>query len=336
MKPISLNEHPNIYDVLVVGAGIAGLHALYKLNRLGFRVRAIEMGGGVGGTWYWNRYPGARCDTESVQYSYGFDDMLQEEWEWTECFASQTEILRYLNHVADRFDLRGDIDFNTKVAVADYDDKSRVWTLRSEDGKSYRARFCVMASGCLTAAPNLPEISGLQKFNGNVYYTARWPHEEVSFHDQRVAVVGTGSSGIQVIPEIARQADHVQIFQRTANYSIPARNGPIAQEYRQQWKKHHRELRQKARSSRTGTLFDLNDQSAMSVDPETREKIFSEHWARGGANFMVSFNDMLTNETSNEMAADFVRRQISKTVKDPELVEKFEVDPIGWTGTGVT
>jgi cyclohexanone monooxygenase len=308
-------------DALVVGAGIAGLYSLYKLRSLGLKARAAEMGDGVGGTWFWNRYPGARCDTESVQYSYSFDDKLQEEWCWSERFAAQPEILKYLDHVADRHDLRRDIDFSTEIASAHYDEAANTWTARSKDGKVYRVRFMIMASGCLTAAPSMPDIKGLRDFKGEVYYTARWPTTEVTFGGKKVAVMGTGSSGIQVIPEIAKRAEHLRVFQRTPNYSLPARNTPMPQEHAEYWRKNYKELREKARH--LGTLFDFGTQGAMEVDDETRERIYQERWERGGANFMVSFNDLIRNDKSNETAADFVRRQIKQMVKDPEVAEKL-------------
>jgi len=217
------------YDVVIVGAGFAGLYMLHRLRELGFWARVYEAGGGVGGTWYWNRYPGARCDVESLEYSYSFSEELRREWEWTERYAAQPEILRYLNHVADRFDLRRDIQFDTKVTSATFDESEDLWTIEIDGGSRVSAKFCVMATGCLSAA-KVPEYQGLDAFQGKWYHTGRWPHEGVDFTGQKVAVIGTGSSGIQSIPVIARQASQLYVFQRTPNFSLPAQNGPLPAE----------------------------------------------------------------------------------------------------------
>ena len=205
------------FDVLVVGAGFAGMYMLHRLRAIGLRARVLEAGSDVGGTWYWNRYPGARCDIESMQYSYQFSDPLQQEWQWSERYATQPEILRYANHVADRFELRRDIRFDTRVEAATFDEEAGRWLIATSDGSRFEATFCVMATGCLSA-PNLPDFPGRTSFEGPTYLTGRWPHEEVDFTGLRVAVIGTGSSAIQSIPIIARQAARLYVFQRTANY----------------------------------------------------------------------------------------------------------------------
>ena len=209
------------YDAVIVGAGFAGLYMLHRLRGLGLSVRVFEAGGGVGGTWYWNRYPGARCDVESMEYSYQFSDELQQEWEWTERYAPQAEILSYLNHVADRFELRPDIQFDTRVEALAFDEDSGKWTVTTSDGGQTTARFCVLATGCLSS-PNLPQIKGMKSFGGATYHTAKWPHDGVHFDGQRVAVIGTGSSGVQSIPVIAKEAGQLFVFQRTPVYSVPA------------------------------------------------------------------------------------------------------------------
>src|SRR5258706_10033148 len=220
------------YDVVVVGAGFAGIYMLHRLRGLGLTVRVYEQGGDVGGTWYWNRYPGARCDVESMQYSYSFSDELQQEWDWSERYAPQTEILRYANHVADRFKLRPDIQLDTRVDRAVFDESANTWSVATSDGKTVIAKYVVLATGCLSNA-RMPDIKGLPDFKGKVYHTGHWPHEPIDFTGQRVAVIGTGSSGIQSVPVIAEQASHLTVFQRTANFSIPARNAALTSDERQ-------------------------------------------------------------------------------------------------------
>src|SRR5579864_1635910 len=233
--PDASHSVPRQLDVAIVGGGLAGLYAIHRLRGIGLKVRAYEAGSGVGGTWFWNRYPGARCDIESLQYSYSFSEELQQEWQWTERYAAQPEILRYLNHVADRFDLRRDIQFDTKVTSAAFDESESRWTIATDGGQRVSARFCVMATGCLSVA-RVPEYKGLDTFQGKWYHTGNWPHEGVDFTGQTVAVIGTGSSGIQSIPEIARQASHLYVFQRTPNFSLPAQNGPLTPEVLEDWK----------------------------------------------------------------------------------------------------
>src|SRR5437879_5282891 len=217
---------PEKFDAIIVGAGIGGLYAICRLRKFGRKVRAFEAGTGVGGTWYWNRYPGCRCDVESMEYSYSFSDELQQEWYWPERYGTQPEILRYINHVADRFDLRRDIEFNTRVKEASFDSTTTTWTVKTDKGHTATARFCVMATGNLST-PRTPNYPGLERFKGKWYHTGLWPHEGVDFSGLRVGVIGTGSSGVQSIPIIARQAKHLHVFQRTANFSLPARNAPI-------------------------------------------------------------------------------------------------------------
>jgi len=308
-------------DVAVVGAGFAGLYMLLRLRRLGFSVRVFEAGSDVGGTWYWNRYPGARCDVESMQYSYSFDEDLQQEWSWSERFATQPEILRYINHVADRFDLRRDIQFNTRIESMRFDGASNTWALTTDDGNAIEASFCVMATGCLSAA-RMPDIKGRDDFKGAVYHTGAWPHEGVDFSGLRVAVVGTGSSGIQAIPEIAKLALSLHVFQRTPNFSIPARNAPLTSAYVNEWKSEYAERRRLAREeTRSGTIYDFATKSALEVGDEERQREYAARWKKGGANFMHSYNDLAVNETANKTAADFVRDQIRATVKDPAVAE---------------
>src|SRR4051794_40139950 len=231
------------YDVVVVGAGFAGMYMLHKLRGLGLSVRVYEQGGDVGGTWYWNRYPGARCDVESMQYSYSLSDELQQEWDWSERYAPQPEILRYANHVADRFDLRSDIQFNTRVERAVFDEATKLWSVTTSDGKTVLAKFVVLATGCLSNA-KMPDIRGIDRFKGKVYHTGHWPHEEVDFTGLRVGVIGTGSSAIQSVPIIAEQASRLTVFQRTANFSIPARNAALSEQERESFRSRYPEIRQ--------------------------------------------------------------------------------------------
>jgi cyclohexanone monooxygenase len=308
------------FDAVAVGAGFAGLYMLYRLRELGLSARVYEMGDGVGGTWYWNRYPGARCDVESMQYSYSFSEELQQEWVWTERYPSQAEILRYINHVADRFGLRSDIQLNTRVTAAQYDEAADRWQVETDRGERVRAKFLIMATGCLSAA-RLPDIKGLETFKGKWYHTGDWPHERVDFAGQRVGVIGTGSSGIQAIPVIAADAQHLYVFQRTPNFSIPAHNQPLPSERQQEWKQNYAEHRRRARETRSGILYDYGQRSALEVSEEDRQREFEARWARGGANFTHAFNDIFFKREANDTAAEFVRAKIRSIVSDPNAAE---------------
>ncbi len=325
MTPIhTAKQHPvdpvEPVDAVVVGAGFAGLYMLYRLRQLGLKARVFEAGDGVGGTWYWNRYPGARCDVESMEYSYSFSEQLQQEWEWTERYPKQEEILRYVNHVADRFELRSDIQFETRVTAASYNDDSGNWTVRTDRGDAVEARFFISAGGCLSAG-RVPDIPGLDGFKGKWYHTGNWPHQAVDFTGQRVGVIGTGSSGIQAIPAIARQASQVVVFQRTPNFSIPALNRPLPLEEQQAWKADYAEHRTKALSTRSGMLFEYGQKAALEVSEDERQAEYERRWKRGGANFVHAYNDLLVNRQSNDGAAEFVRNKIRSTVNDPKVAE---------------
>ncbi|MFM1887557.1 MAG: hypothetical protein RL026_2714 [Pseudomonadota bacterium] len=307
-------------DAVVVGAGFAGLYMLYRLRGLGLRARVFEAGGGVGGTWYWNSYPGARCDIESMEYSYQFDEALQQEWVWSERYATGPEILRYLNHVADRYNLRKDIQFNTRVTGAVHDDASGLWKVGLSDGSTLTSRYCIMATGCLSAA-NLPDIPGRDSFAGKIVHTGNWPRDGIDFSGKRVAVIGTGSSGIQVIPEIARTAAHLTVFQRTASYSIPARNAVLDPEVQAEVKRGYKAMRQRVALMPIGAEFFHRDVSALAEPAEARLAVMEERWQRGGTSFGAAFNDLMVNEDANKIAADFVRDKIRSTVKDPATAE---------------
>ncbi|PYM14309.1 MAG: cyclohexanone monooxygenase, partial [Candidatus Rokuibacteriota bacterium] len=307
-------------DAVVVGAGFAGLYALYRLRGLGFTVRVYEAGAGVGGTWYWNRYPGARCDVESMDYSYSFSEELQQEWRWTERYAPQPEILAYLNHVADRFDLRRDIQLDTRVTSMVFDEAATRWTIETNRGDRVSARFCVMATGCLSAA-QIPKIPGLESFEGRWYHTGYWPHEGVDFTGQRVAVIGTGSSGIQSIPKIAEQAAHVFVFQRTPNFSVPAHNAPLDRDAESRVKAHYVEFRKKARESRFGFVVEGSKDSALTATAEERRREYDMRWRRGGLGFMATYSDLLINQDANDTAAEFFREKIRSIVRDQKVAD---------------
>lgn len=317
-------------DAVIVGAGFSGLYLLHRLRNLGFSTRVFERGDDVGGTWYWNRYPGARCDVESMQYSYSFDEALQQEWQWGEKFSGQPEILAYAQHVAERFDLRKDIEFETSVAAAHFDEDLQRWTVTTDRGETVSARFFVMATGCISTAQT-PEIDGLGEYQGNTYHTGNWPHEPVDFSGQRIAVIGTGSSGIQSIPVLAEEAAHVTVFQRTPNYSIPSQNEPMHPEYESSWKQDYQAKREEMRYTSHGSLKDLNDKPALSVSEEERQQTYAERWKIGGAGYLGSFNNLLTDQEANDTASEFVREQIRSIVKDPETAELLapKTYPIG-------
>jgi cyclohexanone monooxygenase len=319
------------YDVVVVGAGFAGMYMLHRLRGLGLSVRVYEQGSGVGGTWYWNRYPGARCDVESMQYSYSFSDDLQQEWNWSERYAPQPEILRYANHVADRFNLRSDIQFNTRVDQAAFDESTNIWSVTISDGNTVAAKFVVLATGCLSNA-RMPDIKGIDQFKGKVYHTGHWPHEPVDFKGLRVGVIGTGSSGIQSVPMIAEQAKHLTVFQRTPNYSIPAHNAKLTEQERQEFRQNYPEIRRFAREeSKNGIYTDLPDRGALDDGDNQRRARYEARWQRGGLTFMSVYNNLALDKAANDTAADFVREKIAEIVKDPRTAKLLQPTtyPIG-------
>ena len=319
------------YDAIIIGAGFSGLYMLHRLRGLGMSARVYERGSGVGGTWYWNRYPGARCDVESVQYSYSFSDELQQEWQWTERYAGQPEILRYANHVADRFDLRRDVELNTNVISAEFDETDNRWTVTLEGGRCVSAQHLVMAVGCLSNA-RTPDFPGLASFRGKVFHTGEWPHEGVDFTGLRVGVVGTGSSAIQSIPAIADEAKHVTVFQRTPNYSIPARNYPLSEDEKRAWAENYREFRRRAREEmRNGIVSEIPQKGALEDSDNERERTYEFRWARGGLTFMTAYNNLALDKSANDTAAEFVRNKIGETVKDPAVAKLLQPTtyPIG-------
>ena len=322
MPDASHGPAPRQLDVAIVGGGLAGLYAIHRLRGMGLKVRAYEAGSGVGGTWFWNRYPGARCDVESLEYSYSFSDELQQEWKWPERYGTQPEILKYINHVADRFDLRRDVQLNTRIKSALFDSKTSEWTLKTDTGEEIRARYCVMAAGNLST-PRVPDFKGIHGFKGKWYHSGLWPHEGVDFTGLRVGVIGTGSSGVQMIPIIAQQARHLTVFQRTANFSLPARNAPMEAE---------RESRHKAeyparRRAAYDTPFAIGGyprptKSALQVSEEERNASYESKWQEGGSiSYLYTYTDLLVNKDSNDTASEFARNKIRGIVKDQKVAE---------------
>ena len=313
-------------DAVIIGAGFAGMYMLHKLRRQGMKVAVIEAGSNVGGTWYWNRYPGARCDVPSMEYSYSFSSELQQDWEWTEVMAAQPEILAYANHVADRFDLRRDIQFDTRVSAAHYDDDAKRWRVTTETGASFDARFCIMATGCLSV-PNTPMIPGADDFSGPIYHTGRWPHEGVDFRGVTVGIIGTGSSGIQAIPELAAAAKHLTVFQRTPNYTMPANNQPLTPEFQAKAKANYDEIRATQRQSQSGIIgygfgfggADLVEPTDAILDttPEQRRQALDEK----GFAAVRGYIDIGLDMNANELACEMYREQIARMVSDTEKAE---------------
>jgi cyclohexanone monooxygenase len=316
--PPAVARRDEILDALIVGAGFAGLYALHRLRQLGLRAQVLERGDGVGGTWYWNRYPGARCDVESVQYSYQFDADLQQSWRWTEKYATQPEILRYLEHVAERFDLSRDVRFRSTVTGAEWDAGTNMWRVHVSDGATRSARRLILAVGCLSDA-NRPTFDGLGQFRGVIHHTGHWPHRRVDFAGQHVAVIGTGSSGIQCIPQIAREAARLTVFQRTPNYAVPAWNEPLDDATDRAIKADYAGLRARAKQRPTGYWFPHGETAALAVDDAARGRQYEIFWRLGGLKFLGAFTDLFTNAEANETAARFAREKIAARIRDAEV-----------------
>ncbi len=318
------------YDVVVVGAGFAGMYMLHRMRSAGYRAHVFETAEDVGGTWYWNRYPGARCDVESMEYSYSFDEDLQREWQWSERFATQPEILAYLRHAADKLDLRRDISFNTSVASAIYDESAATWTVNLDGREQVRARFVIMATGCLSQA-RLPDIPGLDGYRGLAIHTGDWPKEPVDFTGMRVGVLGTGSSGVQVIPLVAEQAAHTYVFQRTPNFTLPARNAELTDDQKVAFNDDHAALRDRARRSPNGTLRINYPEPASDAADELLQDRFEAAWEMGGSDIIATFSDLTRNQASNDKLAEFIRGKIRSIVKDPHLAELLTAQnyPVG-------
>jgi cation diffusion facilitator CzcD-associated flavoprotein CzcO len=311
------------FDVIVIGAGFSGLYQLYLLrDRLGLKVRVLEQGGGVGGTWYWNRYPGARCDSESHSYCFTFSEALYKEWEWSERYPGQAEIMRYMNWVADRLDLKRDIAFDTRVTACRYDAAANLWAVETATGERLTATWLITAVGCLSTA-NVPKIPGLESFEGRWYHTGQWPHEGVDLTGARVGQIGTGSTGIQAVPVIAAEAKHLTVFQRTANYSVPARNGPLAAEFKAWARENWQSIRDTTQSTPNGHPFIIADRSAWDVTEAERQAIYEAAWEKGGLQFRAAFRDLLMDKAANDTAAAFLKAKIREIVQDPETAAKL-------------
>ncbi len=309
-------------DVAVVGAGFAGIYAIHSLRSVGFSIVGIEAAPEVGGTWYWNRYPGARCDSDSFNYSYSFSEELEQEWEWTERYPGQPEILRYLKHAADRFDVRREILFSTRVIAATFADDRKRWIIETDTGRRISAQFCIFATGCLSI-PNTPQIAGIDHFAGAVYHSSAWPEKGVDFNGKRVGIIGTGSSAIQMTPLIAEQATSLSVFQRTANFSVPARNHPLDPIDAARCKQHYRALRHSARQSMSGVGGHPDpEKSIFDEAAEQRRRNFEAMWQKGGSEtFLIEYRDILTNGEANAVLSDFVRDKIRATVCNPVTAE---------------
>jgi cyclohexanone monooxygenase len=308
------------FDVVIVGAGFGGLYALYKMRELGLTARVYEAGNGIGGTWFWNRYPGARCDVESLAYSYSFSKELEQDWDWTERYASQPEILTYANHVADRFDLRRDIQLETRVEAASWDDASARWSVRLEGGEQVTAQYCLMATGCLSAR-NVPDFPGLERFQGQHFHTGDWPAEGVELAGKRVGIIGTGSTAIQAIPHLAEQAALLFVFQRTPNYSMPAHNTPMDPTYQAQVKANYPAFREPFVAGRFGLDFHPSDKLGKDSSDEERRAEYDRRWTEGGLGLVGAFADLFVEPEVNESVGAFIRSKIKEIVKDPEVAE---------------
>ena len=307
-------------DAIVVGAGFAGLYMLHRLRQIGLRARVVEAGSGAGGTWFWNRYPGARCDIESMQYSYQFDDELQQQWEWSERYAAQPELLKYVEHVIARYQLADDIQYNTRVSSAHFDEAGARWQIQTSSGECFSAQFCVMATGCLSST-NMPKFAGQQDFTGAVYHTGQWPHAGVDFSAMRVGVIGTGSSAIQSIPIIAAQAKQLYVFQRTPNYSVPAQNGPLDSEAARQIKANYAQYRALGRAQILAYDLKMNNRLTSEATPAEIHAECEFRWQTGGLYFYGAFADMLVSQQANDVIAQFVRDKIRAKVRDPEVAD---------------
>jgi cation diffusion facilitator CzcD-associated flavoprotein CzcO len=310
-------------DMVIVGAGFGGMYAVYKFREMGLNIQAYEAGGDLGGVWYWNRYPGARVDLPSIDYSFGFSREIEQEWTWSEQFAAQPELLRYINFVAERLSLRKHIQFNTRVTSAQWDEARQLWVVKTDKGEVVEATYCVMATGPLSI-PKDPDIPGIERFKGELYRAGRWPHQPVSYAGKRVGVIGTGSTGIQIVQEIGPQSGELFVFQRTPSFTMPMRNVKLEPEYVAEVKRHYPSLREAARNSPAGGVRPASTRAYFSVTPQQRKSLLEDSWKQGGLAMLGTFADLLVNEEANEQVAEFVRDKISEVVKDPLTAEKLK------------
>ena len=322
-NPSTTSAAPKRLDVVVIGGGFGGMYATYKFREMGLKIQAFEAGGDLGGVWYWNRYPGARVDLPSIDYSYSFSREIEQEWNWSEQFAAQPELLRYIDFVATRLDLRKHFQFSTRVTRAAWDEARQVWSVTTDRGETYEATYCIMATGPLSI-PKEPEIAGLKRFKGRLLHAAKWPHEPVSFAGKRVGVIGTGSTGIQIVQETGRQAGELFVFQRTPSFTMPMRNVKLAPEYLEEVKRNYAGIREAARNSAVGGVRPQSTRAFFSVTPEQRRSLLEDAWKQGGLAMLGTFADLMTNEEANEVVADFVREKVGEVVSNPDTAEKLK------------
>ncbi len=316
-----MNQHNDELDVIIVGAGFSGLYMLYKMRKMNLKALIIERASDAGGTWFWNRYPGARCDIESIEYSYSFSDELQQEWNWSNRYSDQSEILEYINYVVKKFNLKENIVFNTSVKSATFDENLKNWILET-DSKSYSSKFCVMATGTLSSIKQ-PNFDGLENFKGDWYVTGEWPHEKLDFTSKKVAIIGTGSSAVQSIPVIAEEAKNLTVFQRSPNYTIPANNRPLTEKELSNAKSSYDQIREKAKYTRAGIGYNqFEERKLLDLSSEEIKKELNNRWKIGGQEiFTAGFTDVGVNVEANKIVADFVKSKIKEIVKDPNVAE---------------
>jgi cation diffusion facilitator CzcD-associated flavoprotein CzcO len=310
-------------DVVIVGGGFGGMYATFKFREMGLKIQSFEAGGDLGGVWYWNRYPGARVDLPSIDYSFSFSPEVEQEWTWSEQFAAQPELLRYINFVAERLSLRKHYQFNTRVKSAVWDEARKLWTVHTEQGQIWEARYCIMATGPLSV-PKEPDIAGLSRFKGEVYHAARWPHHPVHFEGKRVGVIGTGSTGIQIVQEVGKTAGELFVFQRTPSFTMPMRNVALEPDYVAEVKRNYAGIREAARNSAVGGTRPQSTRGFFTVTPAQRRTLLEDAWKNGGLAMLGTFSDLLVNEEANEHVAEFVRGKIGEVVKDPVTAEKLK------------
>ncbi|WP_276718668.1 flavin-containing monooxygenase [Pseudooceanicola nitratireducens] len=308
---------PAQLDMLVVGQGVGGMYMLHRARKMGLNVKAIETGDNVGGVWYWNKYPGARVDVLSIDYCYSFSEEIMQEWTWSEKFAAQPEILRYFNFVADKLDLRRDVHFETRATAITYDEARALWLVETDRGLRFEVTYLVMATGPLSIPKGI-DIKGVERFRGDIHLSGRWPKEPVNFSGKRVGVIGTGSTGIQIVPVVAQDAEQLYVYQRTPSFTLPMHNAPLDQDYVDQVKAHYPKLRAIARNTPIGGVRPISTRPVFSVTPEEAESLMEEAWQRSGLEFLGLFSDVLVDKEANDVVANFVRRKIAETVKDPE------------------
>lgn len=319
----NVDPNPQRRDILIVGGGFGGMYAVYKFREMGFKLQAFEAGGDVGGVWYWNRYPGARVDLPSIDYSYSFSPEIEQEWTWSEQFAAQPELLRYIDFVATRLNLRPHFQFNTRVTSATWDENRQLWVAKTDRGETYEAPYCIMATGPLSV-PKEPDIPGVKRFKGRLLHAARWPHQPVDFSGKRVGVIGTGSTGIQIVQDVGPQAGELFVFQRTPSFTMPMRNEALTPDYVDEVKRNYAGIREMARNSAVGGTRPQSTRAFFSVTPHQRKVLLEDSWKQGGLAMLGAFSDLMINAEANEHVADFVRGKIDDVVKDRTTAEALK------------